>query len=91
MSGFMITTDGLGHEFSCTAWGVLGYPLDLAPLEYWRRIELHYPDGAVVALVYEREPVAGEAAALMWKLQVDCKDMFKVLVIDGDGTRTWAP
>jgi hypothetical protein len=58
------------YQFKCDAYGAVGGPiLAESPDVFWRRIDLTYPDGSVLALVYEADPGDAEMRALMWKLQ----------------------
>lgn len=63
------------------------------PAEFWRKIELIYPDERGTAtLIYRAEPPDGELPALMWKLQVQAAQIgFRIRVTTEDGTVTDAP
>ena len=60
---------------------------------WWRKIELAYPGGRVLTIVYETEPADDrELPELMWRIQRAAgKGWFAATVIDADGTRTTAP
>lgn len=64
-----------------------GYEPDKIPAVFWRKIEVSYPDGNVVTLVYEREPSdAQELRDLMWMLQTGAAEYgYKILITDADG------
>lgn len=85
-------------DFSCIAYADDGpprYALSRLPDRWWRKIELTYPDGRQLVLVYDQEPAGGEMSELpdlMWQLQNQSALLgFTVTVIDADGTRTDAP
>lgn len=58
------------------------------PAEFWRKIELIYPDERGTAtLLYRAEPPDDELAALVWKLQVQAARIgFRIRVTCEDGT-----
>jgi|GraSoiStandDraft_27_1057306.scaffolds.fasta_scaffold1434098_2 hypothetical protein len=62
------------------------------PAKFWRLIELQYPNGRSLCLVYTAEPTdSSELPRLMWQLQCSAAVYrFTIIVIDADGT-TEAP
>lgn len=80
-SGVAYTSEGHG-----------GPPLEKIPPGWWRQIELAYPDGSFVVIVYDHEPEdALELPALMWRLQsLAAKSGFRITIRNADGTTSVA-
>jgi hypothetical protein len=80
---------------ACKAYSSKGRPgtgLGDMPESWWRKIELRYPNGVLLVLVYETDPGDSEPLPeLMWHLQCAAgQGLFEVTIIDPDGTRTTA-
>lgn len=70
------------------------YRLDQLPHQWALRIDLDYPLGDKVVLIYpEGQPPSGkERMDLMWQLQIAAgRTGSTITVIEADGTRTNAP
>lgn len=81
--------DSADRIFACTTYSTDGDgpSLDEIPELFWRRIDLRYPDGRVLAFVYTEDPGDEEMQAMMWKVQTAPPPaVFEIIVIDGEGT-----
>jgi hypothetical protein len=75
-------------NLSCWAYP----PGAVVPDEFWRKIELRYPDDRIMTFIYRTEPPAGELPELMLKLQAGAaRAGFRIFVTDEDGETVEAP
>jgi hypothetical protein len=72
--------EGAGYQYKAIAYG----PGESPPAEFWRKIELTYPDGRMLTLVYDVDPGVTEMQALMFKLQIVNRGHFDVHMIEPD-------
>jgi hypothetical protein len=62
---------GAAYQFKGLVYGATGgLPISDAPVEFWRRIDIHYPSGKHIAIAYLSDPGEAELAALMFKIQL---------------------
>lgn len=67
-------------------------PGETVPDEFWRKIELRYPDHRVITMLYDTEPPADELPEVMWQLQrMAAIASFRVFVTTQDRKTVEAP